>query len=143
MLLSNKSLFECGTFVNNMHLWVEQLTCVLYVSCAHGKLSRSSLPNPNSSFWDQHTWDGWEAIQQQCDQAGGQHEEEVPGGCGRVWFFHMLLRPLFVICCVMLNCHYDLFLRTPLMQSSKQHQTSWKHCTVIYSKIPIFRRLQA
>ena len=38
----------------------------------------------------------WDAIPQQCDQAGDQHEEEVPGCCGCVWFFHMLLRLLFV-----------------------------------------------
>ena len=31
-----------------------------------------------------------------CDQAGDQHEEEVPGCCGCVWFFHTLLRLLFV-----------------------------------------------
>ena len=29
-------------------------------------------------------------------QAGAQREEEVPGCCGCVWFFHTLLRLLFV-----------------------------------------------
>uniref|UniRef100_A0A4W6C8R9 Transposase Tc1-like domain-containing protein n=1 Tax=Lates calcarifer TaxID=8187 RepID=A0A4W6C8R9_LATCA len=31
-----------------------------------------------------------------CDQAGDQHEEEVPGCCGCVCFFHKLLRLPFV-----------------------------------------------
>ena len=31
-----------------------------------------------------------------CDQAGDQYEEEVPGCCGCVWFFHTLLRLPFV-----------------------------------------------
>ena len=31
-----------------------------------------------------------------CDQAGDQHEDEVPGCCGCVWFFHTLLRLPFV-----------------------------------------------
>ena len=30
-----------------------------------------------------------------CDQAGDQHEEEVPGCCGFVWFFRTILRLLF------------------------------------------------
>ena len=57
-----------------------------------------------------------------CDQAGGEHEEEVPGCCGCVWFFHMLLRTLFVEwinCCQFIDnmsCYFRL-------QSTKQHQT--------------------
>ena len=34
----------------------------------------------------------WDAIPQVFDQ----HEEEVPGCCGYVWFFHTLLRRRFV-----------------------------------------------
>ena len=36
-----------------------------------------------------------------CDQADDQHEGEVPGCCGCVWFFYTLLRLLFV---KLMNC---------------------------------------
>lgn len=30
-----------------------------------------------------------------CDEAGEQHDEEMPGCCGCPWFFHTQLSPMF------------------------------------------------
>ena len=38
----------------------------------------------------------WDAIPQQSDQTGDQHEDEVPGCYDCVWFFNALLRVLIV-----------------------------------------------
>lgn len=52
-----------------------------------------------------------------CDQ----HEEELPGYCGSVWFFYTLLWLLFVKL-IVLNGRYVLFLQTSI------HQTRSRKC---------------
>lgn len=71
----------------------------------------NSRPHRAEFIRDQHNNGGWLATNAGlkmgchpttvCDQAGDQHEEEVLGCCGCVWFFHTLLRLLFV---KLINC---------------------------------------
>ena len=71
-----------------------------------------------------------------CDQAGDQHEEEVPGCCGCVCFFHTLLRLLFV---KWINCLIDNMSCFFKLQSSNPPNTKWVNgrisCLALAEKI--------